>query len=70
MQPQYASWQRASHRAAAGCVDCHLPQHGLEKWISKADNGWRHTVAFTLQNFAEPIVMRPVNRETLQRNCI
>ncbi len=70
MEPQYVSWQRGSHRAVAGCVDCHLPQHGLAKWVSKADNGWRHTVAFTLQNFSEPIVMRPVNRETLQQNCI
>jgi cytochrome c nitrite reductase small subunit len=70
MQPQYVSWQRAAHREVAGCVDCHLPQRGLAKWISKADNGWRHTVAFTLQNFHEPIVMRPVSRRTLQSNCI
>ena len=70
MQPQYVSWQRASHRKAAGCVDCHLPHTGLAKWLSKVDNGWRHTVAFTLQNFREPIEMTEGNRRTLQRNCI
>lgn len=70
MQPQYASWQRASHRSVAGCVDCHLPHSGLAKWIAKADNGYRHSKAFTLQNFAEPIVMTAGNRDILQRNCL
>jgi cytochrome c nitrite reductase small subunit len=70
MQTQYASWQRASHRSVAGCVDCHLPHSGLAKWIAKADNGYRHSKAFTLQNFAEPIVMTAGNREILQRNCL
>ena len=70
MQPQYDSWQRASHRNVAGCVDCHLPRHGLAKWIAKADNGYRHSAAFTLQNFHEPIVMTPGNRRILQDNCL
>ncbi len=25
MNPQYDSWQKASHHTAATCVDCHLP---------------------------------------------
>jgi len=70
MRTQYDSWQRASHRSVAGCVDCHLPHDGIAKWIAKADNGYRHTVAFTLQNFAEPIVMTQGNRDTLQENCL
>ena len=60
----------ASHRAAAGCVDCHLPRHGIAKWISKADNGYRHSKAFTLQDFPEPIVMIDSSRRILQRNCL
>jgi cytochrome c nitrite reductase small subunit len=69
MRPQFESWQRASHAEAATCADCHLPHTGLEKWVAKADNGYRHSVAFTLQNFREPIEMTQGNRETLQRNC-
>lgn len=70
MQSQFSSWQRASHRNVAGCVDCHLPRHGIAKWISKADNGYRHSKAFTLQDFPEPIVMIDSSRRILQRNCL
>ncbi len=70
MQPQYDSWQRASHRTAAVCVDCHLPRHGLAKWIAKADAGYRHSQAFTLQNFREPITMIDRSRRILQNNCL
>lgn len=70
MQPQYDSWQKASHHTAAGCVDCHLPASGLAKWIAKADNGWRHSKAFTLQDFPEPIRITPGNAGILQDNCL
>ena len=46
------------------------PHTGLAKWIAKAENGYRHSVAFTLQNFHEPIVMTRSNRELLQENCL
>lgn len=70
MQPQYDSWQKASHHTVATCVDCHLPPHGIEKWIAKADNGYRHSKAFTLQDFHEPILITPRNAEILQENCL
>ena len=70
MQSQYSSWQRGSHRSAAGCVDCHLPHEGIAKWVAKAYNGYRHSQAFTLQNFEEPIAMTDGNRRILQRNCL
>ena len=70
MQPQYDSWQKASHHTVATCNDCHLPPDGLAKWISKADNGFVHSKAFTLQNFKEPIELRDVNRRLLQQNCV
>ena len=70
MQPQYDSWERASHRAVAGCVDCHLPAEGLGKWIAKASNGYHHSKAFTLQDFAEPIRITRRNAEILQDNCL
>lgn len=70
MWPQYDSWQKASHHAVATCNDCHLPPAGLAKWLSKADNGFVHSKAFTLQDFKEPIALREVNQRVLQQNCL
>tara|TARA_B100000965_G_scaffold393585_1_gene404680 strand:- start:1618 stop:2088 length:471 start_codon:yes stop_codon:yes gene_type:complete len=70
MRPQYDSWQKSSHHAFATCNDCHLPPSGLAKWISKADNGFVHSKAFTLQDFHEPIRLRQVNVRVLQDNCL
>jgi len=70
MNSQYSSWQKSSHHAAAGCVDCHLPRDFLGKWTAKALNGYHHSKAFTLQDFAEPIAIKPGNSRILQANCI
>lgn len=70
MRPQYDGWQKSSHHTVAGCVDCHLPEKGLAKWIAKASNGYRHSKAFTLQDFEEPIRMTRGNAEILQANCL
>jgi cytochrome c nitrite reductase small subunit len=70
MQPQYDAWQKASHHAVAVCVDCHLPHAFGPKYLAKAENGWRHGRKFTLQNFAEPIVVQAKGREILQENCL
>ena len=70
MQPQFDSWQKASHDAVATCVDCHLPPSGLAKWLAKADNGYRHSRGFTLQNFHEPIMITETNSRILQDNCL
>lgn len=69
MQPQYDSWLRSSHQAAAICVDCHLPQSFIPKYIAKAENGWRHGKLFTTQTFKEPIEVQAAGREILQENC-
>lgn len=70
MNDQYNSWNKSSHHAAAGCVDCHLPPSGLPKLIAKGSNGWHHSKAFTLQNFHEPIMITPKNAQILQDNCL
>jgi cytochrome c nitrite reductase small subunit len=70
MRPQYDAWQKASHHTVAGCIDCHLPEKGLAKWIAKASNGYRHSKAFTLQDFEEPIRMTAGNARILQDNCL
>lgn len=70
MQPQYDGWQRSSHHAVAGCIDCHLPRDFIGKWIAKGLNGYSHGRAFTAQDFAEPIVIKGGNARILQRNCV
>lgn len=70
MQPYYDSWVKASHHGLAACVDCHLPEKFIPKYIAKADNGYRHSWAFTFQDFHEPIEITPGNAEILQANCV
>ncbi len=70
MRPQFDSWQKASHHTAATCVQCHLPQSSAYKYISKAENGFNHSKAFTLQNFDEPIKITEKNSRILQQNCV
>jgi cytochrome c nitrite reductase small subunit len=65
MNDEFVSWQKAGHHQAARFVDCHLP-HFIPKYLAKADNGWRHSRAFTLQNFHEPIQITPHNADNLQ----
>ncbi|MCG3204656.1 MAG: Cytochrome c-type protein NrfH [Elusimicrobia bacterium] len=70
MQPQYNSWKRSSHHSVASCVECHLPHNFINKYIAKADNGYRHSKGFTFQDFHEPIMISPRNSQILQENCM
>lgn len=70
MRDHLDSWQKSSHHARAACNDCHTPNSPIPKLWTKAENGWNHSVKFTLQNFAEPIRIRDVNRERLKANCV
>ena len=69
MREQYDSWQKASHHAHATCVDCHLPHDFLGKYVAKAENGFWHSLRFTLQDFHEPIQIHAKNSGILERNC-
>jgi len=69
MNEFYDAWQKSGHGHVATCVDCHLPATGLAKWIAKADEGFRHSSAFTLQNFKEPIEITPGDRRIVLDNC-
>lgn len=70
MQDHYSSWQKSTHRHVAVCNDCHLPHHPIGKWITKADNGFFHSLAFTLENFHEPIQIKLRNRRVTQHACM
>lgn len=70
MRPQYDGWQKASHHVSATCVDCHLPADFVGKYLAKARNGWHHSKGFTMQDFDEPIRIKPPNAAILQENCV
>lgn len=69
MQPMVDSWLKSSHENVATCNDCHL-SGGLAKWLTKADNGFFHSLAFTTNDFKEPIQIKPRNRRVTQRACL
>lgn len=69
MRRELDSWEGSSHHANAVCIDCHLPHSFVDKYLAKAENGWRHSKEFTAQTFAEPIALKPESRRILQGNC-
>jgi cytochrome c nitrite reductase small subunit len=69
MQSQLDGWQKSSHHTAAVCVDCHLPHAFIPKYLTKAENGYRHGKLFTTQTFKEPIFVQARGREILEANC-
>jgi cytochrome c nitrite reductase small subunit len=69
MEPEYAGWQKSSHHAVAGCVDCHLPASFIPKYLAKSENGYRHGKLFTTQTFEEPITVKAAGLAILQANC-
>lgn len=70
MREQFDAWQRSEHSAVATCNDCHAPHDLIGKYLSKARNGWNHSVAFTLGTFREPIRIKPGNAAIVERNCV
>ena len=70
MQPQYDSWQKASHHTVATCVDCHLPHTFVAKYLAKAENGYHHAKGFTFGGFHEPISIKTKNSRILQDNYL
>lgn len=70
MNDEYSGWLTGGHRHTTTCVGCHLPQAGLAKWAAKAEHGFRHSLAFTLQNFKEPIQITARDRQMVNDNCV
>ncbi|MBK9991993.1 MAG: cytochrome c nitrite reductase small subunit [Verrucomicrobia bacterium] len=70
MREQYDGWQKSPHHAVATCNDCHTPHDLIGKYLTKAENGYNHSKGFTLQDFHEPIMIKPRNATVLQNNCV
>jgi cytochrome c nitrite reductase small subunit len=70
MESSLRSWQASSHHGVATCNDCHLSHSPIGKWITKADNGFFHSLAFTTGDFPDPIRIKPRNRAVTQKACL
>ena len=70
MQTHYDGWQKSSHHAVAVCNDCHTPHSFVGKYLTKAENGYHHSRAFTLQDFPDVIRIREKNARILRDSCL
>lgn len=70
MRDHLSSWERSSHHAHAVCNDCHTPHALAPKYLTKAENGWNHSLRFTLQDYPDPIRIRSANARKLRENCL
>ncbi len=64
------AWQQGSHHVHATCNDCHTPHSFVPKYFVKAQNGWNHSLRFTLQDFPDPIRIRPASAQVVEANCL
>ncbi len=69
MSRHYDAWSRSSHHAVAVCNDCHTPHGFFDKYMTKASNGYHHSLAFTTGRFHEPIEITPGNRGITEDAC-
>ncbi len=70
MREQYEGWQKSSHHSVAVCVDCHLPHSPLQKYWVKAEDGFLHSLKFTLQNYPDHIQIRESNQRVANEACL
>ena len=69
MHDEYNGWIKSSHRSVATCNDCHTPHAFIPKYMVKAENGFRHSLFFTLGNYHDPIRITPRNRRVTENAC-
>ncbi len=69
MDDHFDAWTKSSHRAVAGCNDCHTPHSTIPKYYVKAKNGFWHSFYFTTGTFPDPIRITEPNRDVVQQAC-
>jgi cytochrome c nitrite reductase small subunit len=69
MGDHYHAWSRSSHHAVATCNDCHTPANFIGKYVTKANNGFWHSFAFTTGDFPEPIRIKGYNKRIAENSC-
>ena len=70
MNDHFSGWLKSSHKAVAVCNDCHTPSGLVPKYLTKASNGFWHSVGFTTGQFPDPLRIKPHNREITNDACM
>jgi cytochrome c nitrite reductase small subunit len=69
MQDHYSAWMRSSHGDVATCNDCHTSPGIVGKYMDKAANGFRHSLAFTTGHVPEPLRATLGNSRVTEKAC-
>ncbi len=69
MQGHYDAWRQSTHHFAAVCNDCHTPASPIAKYLVKAENGFHHSMAFTLGGYPDNIRARPASLKVVNDQC-
>jgi cytochrome c nitrite reductase small subunit len=69
MNQYYDGWIKGPHRNAATCNDCHTPHDFAGKYMTKAANGFAHSLAFTLGGFPDSIEIKDRSRRITEAAC-
>lgn len=71
MRDQFDAWEHSSHARVAACNDCHSPHNNeINRYYSKARNGFNHSLAFTLGSYGEVITITQYNEDIVNGNCM
>ncbi|MBW3084825.1 Cytochrome c-type protein NrfH [Austwickia sp. TVS 96-490-7B] len=70
MRSEYDGWMKSSHGKVAVCNDCHAPHNVVDKYYTKALNGWNHGFAFTTGRYPQNIQMTERNRQITEHACL
>ena len=70
MNGVYSDWLKGGHQHVAKCNDCHVPHDFVGKWMTKANNGWHHSVRFTMGDVPVNIRATSGSKSVVQQNCI
>jgi len=62
-------WYKSSHRSVATCNDCHTPAGFVPKYLTKAEHGFFHSLAFTTGEFHDPIQIKERSRRVTENSC-
>src|SRR3954453_14452480 len=69
IREEFDAYVKSSHRSVATCNDCHTPPGLAAKYLTKAEHGFFHSLAFTTGDFHEPIVIKERSRRVTETAC-
>jgi cytochrome c nitrite reductase small subunit len=69
MRDHLDAYSKSSHRTVATCNDCHTPPGLAAKYLTKAEHGFFHSLAFTTGNFHDPIQIKSRSLRVTENAC-